>query len=127
MIGNDHVQFCSGRRRGNPLPDRNQLLLEGHLVDIHHSLVDVSHMHLLDRAVEQKRRLVEVFERDRRAEVGANVEAVAGGEEQRYADRHVAFGDFFPVGFDSHTISSGALADTTRATMEAVLCEDIER
>src|SRR5215831_18912842 len=30
MIGNGHVQFCSGRRRGNPPPDRNQMRLEGH-------------------------------------------------------------------------------------------------
>jgi hypothetical protein len=30
MIGNGHVQFCSGRRRGNPPPDRNSLLLGGH-------------------------------------------------------------------------------------------------
>ena len=25
---NGHMQFCSGRVRGNPLPDRNHLLLE---------------------------------------------------------------------------------------------------
>jgi hypothetical protein len=29
MIGNGHVQFCSGRERGNQLPDRNRVRLEG--------------------------------------------------------------------------------------------------
>lgn len=33
MIGNGHVQFCSGRGRGNPPPDRNQLRLEGQAAD----------------------------------------------------------------------------------------------
>jgi hypothetical protein len=31
MIGNGHVQCCSGRGRGNPPPDRNRLRLEGEL------------------------------------------------------------------------------------------------
>ena len=30
MIGNGHVQFCSGRRWSNLPPDRNRWLLEGH-------------------------------------------------------------------------------------------------
>lgn len=41
MIGwkciiNGHVQFCSGRRRGNLSPDRNRLRLEGHHLRLAH-------------------------------------------------------------------------------------------
>jgi hypothetical protein len=31
MIGNDHMQFCSGKGRGNPPTDRNRLRLEPHV------------------------------------------------------------------------------------------------
>jgi hypothetical protein len=31
MTENGHVQFCSGRGRSNPPPDRNHLRLEGPL------------------------------------------------------------------------------------------------
>ena len=44
---------------------------------------EVPHLYLIDPAVESKGSLVKIVERHRRAEIGADVEAVVGGEEQR--------------------------------------------
>ena len=59
-------------------------------------------MHLLDLAVELERCLVVIVQRHRRAQVAADVEAVVGGEQQRCADRHLAFGDDLAVDLHGH-------------------------
>ena len=54
---------------------------------------DVLDVNMIDRAIKLERRFIEVIQRYRRAEVGADVEAVVGGEQQRRADRHFALCD----------------------------------
>ena len=60
-------------------------------------LLQINNVHVIDPAVEWKRCLIVIVDGHRRAEVGADVEAVVGGEPQWRADRHRALGNFLTV------------------------------
>src|SRR6516162_9229931 len=84
---------CCGSRQPALLPDVNDA--SGHLLQ-------VLHLRGNDLPVERERRLVEVVQRHRRAEVAADVETVVRGEGEWGADRRLPLGYQLPIHLEHH-------------------------
>src|ERR1035438_2335750 len=62
----------------------------------------IFHVHVCDLPAECERGFVVVINGDGRAKVCADIKAIVCGEQQRCADRDLAFGDFLAIDFQDH-------------------------